>query len=261
MIYTVKLDTFEGPFDLLVYLIENAKMSIYDIRITEITNQYIAYIEKAKMLDVALASEFLTLAAALVEIKSKMLLPRIKIDETGNMEFEDPRNELVSRLLEYKRFKNAAELLEKSEELALCIFEKPKEDISQYTNEPDIYLSLDIKHFVAAFNQFLLRKKRLEEIRTNYEKPEEPKTTAEEKIDFIKSIFKIKNKRTVNFRDLLQFKNDKYEIALTFASILEMAKQGSIRLKQPVPFGDIKVIENTEGDKRNGEQENVEIGV
>ena len=250
MTYKVKLDIFEGPFDLLVYLIENARMSIYDIQVSEITRQYIDYIEKAKMLDVALASEFLVLASSLIEIKSKMLLPRVRIDELGNMELEDPRSELVSRLLEYKRFKNAAELLLKSEEQAMRVFVKPKEDISEYTGEPDIYLSLDLKRFVAAFAQFLHKKKKLEEIQKNYGTDDEPKVTAEEKMGFIRGLFKIKNKKTLGFKELLQSENDKYEIVVTFTSVLEMARQRIIKIRQAVPFGEIKV---TEGEKADGE--------
>ena len=258
MTYKVKLKTFEGPFDLLVYLIENARMSIYDIQVAEITAQYTAYLEKAKVLDVALASEFLVLAATLIEIKSKMLLPRMMVDEKGNTEFEDPRSGLVSRLLEYKRFKNAAELLEKGEEETRRVFEKPQEDISRYTDEPDIYLSLDIKHFITAFNQFLLKKKKLEEIHKNYTLTGEHRISMEEKIDFIKRVFKVRNKRTVSFKDLLQTKNDKYETVLTFASILEMASHRTIKLRQAVPFGDIKI---TEGANRYDEPENDKISV
>jgi len=282
MRYKVKLDVFEGPFDLLVYLIENAQMSIYDIQVAEITSQYMAYIEKAKSLDIALASDFLVLAAALIEIKSKMLLPRMKMDEEGNMEFEDPRSELVSRLLEYKRFKNAAELLEQTEEQAMRIFEKPQEDLSQYTNEPDIYLSLDIKHFITAFNQFLLKKKRVEEVKKNYSKPEIPKLTTEEKMDFIQKIFKVKNKRTLNFKELIQSEKDKYEIVVTFNAVLEMARLKTIKVKQPVPFGTIKITEGetksvnedetkietksenegwNKGEIKNGEQEDDKISV
>jgi len=243
MRYKVKLDIFEGPFDLLVYLIENAQMSIYDIQVAEITNQYVEYIERAKSLDIAIASEFLVLAAALIEIKSKMLLPRVKMDVEGNIELEDPRSELVSRLLEYKRFKNAAELLEQSEELAMRVFEKPQEDMSVYTNEPDIYLSLDIKTFITSFNQFLTKKKRVEDVKRRYTRPEKPKITAEEKIEFIRKIFKVENKRVVSFKELLQFEKDKYETVLTFSTILEMARQKTIKVKQQIPFGEIKISE------------------
>jgi len=258
MRYKVKLDVFEGPFDLLVYLIENAQMNIYDIQVAEITSQYLEYIETAKSLDIAVASEFLVLAAALIEIKSKMLLPRVKMDEDGNMELEDPRSELVSRLLEYKRFKNAAELLEQAQSQALRSFEKPQEDISQYTNEPDIYLSLEIKPFIAAFNQFLQKKKRVEEVRKTYTKPEKTKLTTEEKIEFIQKVFALNNSATVSFTDLLQSEKDKYEIAVTFSTILEMARQNAIRLKQKVPFGEIKIsnLKNTTDGGEYGEQKN-----
>ena len=249
MSYKVKLDIFEGPFDLLVYLIENARMSIYDIKISEITRQYTDYIEKAKLLDIALASEFLVLAAALIEIKSKMLLPRVRLDDEGNMEFDDPRSELVARLLEYKRFKNAAEQLLLSEEQAVRVFEKPKEDISLYTGEPDIYLSLDLRQFVAAFKQFLYKKKRLEEIQRDYTKNDDPKVTMEEKISFIRNIFKVKNRKTLSFRELLQSERDKYEVVVTFASILEMARQHIVKLRQAAPFGEIKVT----GERIDGE--------
>ena len=253
MRYKVKLDVFEGPFDLLVYLIENAQMNIYDIQVAEITNQYVAYIARAKALDIAIASEFLVLAAALIEIKSKMLLPRFKVDEDGNSEFEDPRSELVSRLLEYKRFKNAAELLEQAETEAMFIFEKPQEDLSQYTNEPDIFLKLDTKSFMQAFKKFLHKKKRVEEIKKSYTKSARPKITTEEKMDFIKKIFKVKGKRTVSFKDLIQSEKDKYEVAVTFSSVLEMARQKAIKVKQQVPFGEIKITEGATNSETEGE--------
>jgi segregation and condensation protein A len=107
--YRIKLNVFEGPFDLLVYLIENAEMSIYDIKISEITNQYISYVEELKSTDINLSSEFMVLAAELIDLKSKMLLPRQKTDEEGVA--EDPRTDLAMRILEYKKFKLASELL------------------------------------------------------------------------------------------------------------------------------------------------------
>ena len=127
--YKVKLQSFEGPFDLLVYLIENAEMSIYDIKISEITTQYLAYIKAMEERDVALAAEFMVLASSLIEIKSKMILPRMTEDGQALVE-EDPRTELVTRLVEYKQFKEIAEMLEQREEHSFNIFEKPQEDIS-----------------------------------------------------------------------------------------------------------------------------------
>ena len=108
--YKVRLQSFEGPFDLLVYLIETAEMSIYDIKISQITNQYLEYLQAMQERNIAVATEFMVLAASLIEIKSKMILPRVSQEETALTE-EDPRTELVERLLEYKRFKQAAQLL------------------------------------------------------------------------------------------------------------------------------------------------------
>ena len=110
MSYKVSLQTFEGPFDLLVYLIENAQMSIYDIKIAEITKQYMEYIETMKSMDVLVATEFMVLAATLIDIKSKMLLPRTATID-GTYIDEDPRSELVERLLEYKKYKRGADFL------------------------------------------------------------------------------------------------------------------------------------------------------
>lgn len=152
--YKVRLQSFEGPFDLLVYLIETAEMSIYDIKISQITNQYLEYLQAMQERNIAVATEFMVLAASLIEIKSKMILPRVSQEETALTE-EDPRTELVERLLEYKRFKQAAQLLEEREEIGMRMFEKPQEDISAYLENPDEYLSLDLKQFAAAFRLFI----------------------------------------------------------------------------------------------------------
>ena len=129
--YKVKLQAFEGPFDLLVYLIENARMNIYDIRVSEITAQYLDYIEQMQQMDVTVSSEFMVLAAELIELKSRMLLPRSN-PETGEVVAEDPRTELVARILEYKTFKTLSGYLAEREEHGFMVREKPQEDISQY---------------------------------------------------------------------------------------------------------------------------------
>ena len=135
MAYKVKLDNFEGPFDLLVYLIENARMSIYDIKVAEITTQYIEYISALEEADVVLSAEFFLLAAELIDLKSKMLLPRFH--GTGEEEeAEDPREGLVQRILEYKQFKGISQMLADRELLARRVMEKPQEDISMYIEDP-----------------------------------------------------------------------------------------------------------------------------
>lgn len=238
MSYKIKLDIFEGPFDLLVYLIENARMSVYDIQVSKITTQYLEYIERMQALDVNLATEFMVLAAALIEIKSKMLLPRMKPEGEGVLE-EDPRTELVQRILEYKRFKSAAELLELQEEQNQRVFEKPKEDLSPFTKEPDEYLTLDLSQFVKAFHLFLQKKKKLEEIKHNYSKVERQKITIESRIEYIKGLFRFKEKRKLSFRELLKPESNRYEVVLTFVSMLEMIRQKSISVNQNVNFGEI----------------------
>jgi segregation and condensation protein A len=238
MSYKIKLDIFEGPFDLLVYLIENARMSVYDIQISEITDQYIKYLNDLKALDINLATEFMVLAAALIEIKSKLLLPRMKKDGEGIAE-EDPRTELVQRILEYKRFKAAAELLELSEENMLRIFEKPKEDLTPYTKEPDEFLNLDINQFMKAFQMFLLKKKKLEEIKKNYAKVERQKITIESKIEYIKGLFHMDGKKFLSFNELLTPECSRYDLVLTFVSMLEMIRQKAVTVRQNVNFGEI----------------------
>ena len=175
--YRVKLDVFEGPFDLMVYLIEHAQMSIYDIRISEITDQYMEYVGSMQEADVNVYSEFMVLAAALLEIKSKMLLPRSVPENDSGEVPEDPRTELVAKLVEYKRFKTISEMLEKRWESASLHLEKPQEDLAEYTGEPDEYLSLDIEQFIAAFEKFLNRKKKLEEIKAHHRRSEKQRIT------------------------------------------------------------------------------------
>ena len=151
--YKVKLSIFEGPFDLLVYLIENAQMNIYDIKISEITRQYLGYIDIMREKDVAVAIEFMVLAAQLIEIKSKMLLPGKIADGDGVVD-EDPREGLVARILEYKKFKILSAMLAEREEAGFDIWEKPQEDLSEYTDEPDEYLSLELSKFVCFLTSF-----------------------------------------------------------------------------------------------------------
>lgn len=259
MSYKIKLDVFEGPFDLLVYLIENARMNIYDIQISEITDQYVKYIEDMKSLDVNLATEFMVLAAALIEIKSKLLLPRMKPDGDGVVE-EDPRAELVQKILEYKRFRAAAELLEQSEEDNQRVFEKPKEDLAPYTKEPDELLNLDISQFMKAFKMFLLKKKKLEEIRKNYTRVERQKITIESKIEFIINLFRSKEQRRLSFKELLTPGASRYDLVLTFVSMLEMIRQKSISVRQNVNFGEILIsMADIEQDGGSELQEEGEI--
>lgn len=240
MSYKVKLQSFEGPFDLLVYLIENAEMSIYDIEISKITGQYLDYIKAMEEMDIMVSTEFMVLASSLIEIKSKMILPRI--NEIGEgVVTDDPRDELVSRILEYKRFKRASQILEEREELAERIFQKPQEDISQYLEQPDEYLSLDLKQFANAFSSFIEKKQRIETVKRHYTRIEREKATMESRISFIANTLRQKLGKVFKFGELIPNKKDKYDVVVTFMSLLEMAKQRVVNVKQTSTYGLIEI--------------------
>ncbi len=188
MSYKVKIREFEGPFDLLVYLIENSEMSIYDIRISEITGEYLEYLSTMKEMNINVSSEFLVLAAELLNIKSRMMLPQA---ESGGPDVvtEDPRNALVERLIAYKRCKMASIMLGEQAEAMENVLEKPQEDISEYLDNPDEYLSLGLADFARAFSQFLIRKQRIEETRRRYTRIERDRETMESRMEYIRDTF------------------------------------------------------------------------
>ena len=241
MSYRVKLNVFEGPFDLLVYLIEHARMSIYDIKISEITNQYIEYVEKLRNEDINLSSEFMVLAAALLEIKSKMLLPRAVSDDGVSDIMEDPRTELVAKLAEYKKFKAVSEMLEGRFEQTAMQLEKPQEDLTEFTGEPDEYLIIDPDKFRTAFEAFLQRRKKLEEIRIHHRRSEKQRITNEIRMENIKCFFRENNEAEADFRELIEDRNDMYDVAVTFSSVLEMMKESKLTAQQKYLFGDIRI--------------------
>ena len=241
MSYKVRLQTFEGPFDLLVYLIENAEMSIYDIKISEITSQYLAYIQTMQEMDVHVASEFMVLASALIEIKSKMILPRMVDPGDGNVVEEDPRTELVARLLEYKRFKQAAEILQEQEERCAHIYEKPQEDISAYLDEPDEYLRLDLAQFANAFNLFIQKKQKVDSVRKHYTRIERERARMEERISYIAGMLRKSIGQIFSFKEFIHNKKDRYDVVVTFVSLLEMAKNRIVQVDQKSTYGDIQV--------------------
>ncbi|MHC5173839.1 MAG: segregation and condensation protein A [Planctomycetota bacterium] len=143
--YKVQLDSFAGPLDLLLYLVRKEEVDIYDIPVSRVTEQYIQYIEMLKMLDIDLAGEFLVMAATLMEIKSVMLLPRPELDETGDGDIQDPRAELVRQLLEYKKFKDAANLLQDAAEERKLRFTRSDTILEKIkpTQEPELDLDHD----------------------------------------------------------------------------------------------------------------------
>ena len=237
MAYKVKLDVFEGPFDLLVYLIEHARMSIYDIRVSEITTQYLDYIAQMEAADINVAEEFMVLAAELIELKSRMLLPRNVEDPA--QESEDPRAELVARILEYKQYKEMAAFLQEQEELVSHIHTKPQDDLSVYTDEADELLKTDSAQFAAAFRSFLFRKKKLEDMHRVYERIERRRMSVENKINQIRAYFR--GKKELYFSEMVEGDGSAYNKVITFMSVLQLLKDRQINAEQKKRFGDIKI--------------------
>ena len=236
--YKVKLDIFVGPFDLLVYLIEHAKMSIYDIRVSEITTQYLQYIADMQAQDVSVAQEFMVLAAELIELKSRMLLPKQAQDEAGEEE-DDPRADLVARILEYKRYKEMAAFLEEEADAAAHSRTKPQEDLTPYIGDPEELLKTDMNAFVKAFYAFLFRKQRLDEMRRVYERVERQRMSVENRIVQIRDMFR--GKKKLMFSEMIKEDSSPYNQVITFMSLLELLKQKSVTAEQKKRFGDITV--------------------
>lgn len=249
--YRIKLDVFEGPFDLLVYLIETSEMDICDIQIAEITVQYIEYIKQMQALNIEIAQEFMVMAATLLQIKSRMLLPQTE-DDLQLEEYEDPKKELTEKLIEYKRFKEAAAMLGAREGMMASVFTKPGEDLQKYAGEEDEYLKLGINEFLSTFKQFLDKSRRVEEVKKRYTRLERARLTVEMKIEEIFSFFKEKLYRPIFFSELISSKGDTAEEVLTFSSVLQMMKAGGVDAKQDYNFADIELFIAKRDEEENG---------
>ncbi|WP_210365594.1 segregation/condensation protein A [Bacillus sp. REN3] len=240
MQYNVKIEAFEGPLDLLLHLINRLEIDIYDIPVAEITEQYLVYIHAMKELQLDVASEYLVMAATLLAIKSKMLLPKHEeeLDEGFEYELEeDPRNELVERLIEYKKFKEAANDLKLLEQERGLMYTKPPSDLSEYTKEvhtENTDLDISIYDMLGAF-QKLMRRKRLQ-------KPMSTKITRQEisiekRMEEIVGFLKTSGKRR-RFNELFP-ESDKTHIVVTFLAILELIKRKEINVEQEQNFAEI----------------------
>lgn len=243
--YKVRIDKFEGPFDLLIYLLENAKMDIYDIKVAEITEQYIAYLKEMEDLNIEVETEFIVLAAVLIRLKSHMLLPRVSDNPDDDVIVEDPRMELATRILDYMRTKESAEMLQEREEYNLAIHEKPAEDLSKYVGEPDEILKASDEQLVNAFILFLTRKKKIEEVQRRYQRVRRRKESIETRIKDMTKILELRltpDKSGISFMELLPEEPDRYDITLSFMSLLSMIKNQGYDAEQQENFGEITVV-------------------
>ena len=239
MAIPVKLEVFEGPLDLLLHLIDKNKVDIYDIPIVEITDQYIAYVEQMEEENLDVVSEFLIMAATLIEIKSRMLLPKEEKEEE-----EDPREELVRRLLEYKIYKYAAEELSQMRDEADHVFygnaQMPKEvlEYEEKVEAEDVIGDLTLRKLNEIFQSVMKKKQdKIDPIRSNFGKIKKEEVRVEEKITYIrKQLYGLKN---INFRTLLEIQPTKTQLVVTFLAVLELMKMGLIEVKQEDIHGDI----------------------
>lgn len=228
MDYKIVLDGFEGPLDLLLSLIERAKIDIYDIPINIITEQYIEYIYAMEELNLSIASEFIMMAATLLEIKSKMLLPQeVIIVDDEEIEI-DPREELIQRLIEYKKYKEAAEELRVSEDIESKVYYKPREDLSNFD---DIYedIQFDLKLLLKSINRIIGRRG-MGNITMDISEIQREEFTLKDCMDEL--LIKLKLKNRIIFEDLLSENFSKNEIVTYFLSVLELLKLRKIKVIQ-----------------------------
>ncbi len=232
--FEIKLENFNGPLDLLLYFIKRDKIDIYDIPITQITDEYIQVIDKAKKLDISIAGEFLFMASMLLRIKTQMLLPR-KIDEEG-FEIDDPRIDLVAQLIEYKKFKSIAHQLKQIHENNKNIFFRSdskvvydkSNQVSDYLKEVTLY---DISKI---FKEAIDNAPTVDTFKIYKEI-----VSLKKQKSFIISLFK--DKDILSLKKLVKRLKDKMEIIVTFLALLEMIKEGEIICHQKQNFDDIKI--------------------
>ncbi len=243
MAIPVKLEVFEGPLDLLLHLIEKNKVDIYDIPIVEITRQYLDYVKELPKDDLNTVSEFMVMAATLLDIKCKMLLPKVENEEG---EEEDPRAELVQKLLEYKMYKYMSyELKDMQIDGEKYLYKEPTipDEVKNYKAPIDYEELLGETTLISLNEIFNACLKRIEDkvdpIRSNFGKIEKEEVDINQKQDFIANY--ITSHKKCSFRNLLSEQRTKMEVIVTFMVILELIKTGNVEVSQSEAFGDIDI--------------------
>jgi len=249
--YNIKIQNFEGPFDLLFHLIEKNKFNIYDIPINEIADQYMDYLFSMRELNLDMASEFLVMAATLLHIKSRMLLPENR-EKAG--EEEDPREELVSRLVEYKKYKQLSEFLKEREKYWGMVFYKLPEVISFESEEQ--MLEMSPWELRRVYQEILKRNKR----KINSKAMDVEQIIQQEKVSLkakMREIARILlNRAFFRFSEFFSLKNrTKAEVVTGFLAVLELVKLKKARIEQKKLFSEILIYRSGEVSKRHGEEE------
>lgn len=235
-----RINDFEGPLDLLLHLIKDSKMDIMNIEIEKITAQYMNYINSQEKMNLEVSSEYLVLASELLEIKSKMLLPSVKSEDCEDEE-NDPREELVNRLLEYQAYKDITKVLQEKELLRKEIYTKTPENVSNYVDEVhEIHADVTLDDLVNALKKYYQRKLESKPLKTKVTVNE---ISVSSRRSDIKSI--LKDKKRISFFELFPIVSKDYIVA-TFLAVLEMAKSRELIIKQDRAFEDIvcEVVES-----------------
>ena len=232
--YPVKLDNFEGPLDLLLHLIRKHEIDIYDIPIALVTEQYLAYLDLMQELDLDVAGEFLVMAATLIHIKSRMLVPRIETQEEAE-ELEDPRDALVQRLLEHQQFRAAAELLHERETVRSAQWTRPDGRVADLADEPiERELEVDLFSLLQAFQAVVTRAR------------ERPKFAVPSALMSIETrigqlLERLSDTQACGFEELFSDAETRPAFITTFLALLEMIRLKLVRVFQGGPFGPIRV--------------------
>ena len=237
--YSVKLDIFEGPLDLLLHLIKDSKLDIQTIKLADITQQYLDYMNSLDLLNLDNAADFLEVAATLIEIKSKKLLPR---EEEIIEDEEDPETLLKRRLEEYKLFKDASERLKEIEDVNK-LYKAPNKEAGDYRI---VLKQMNIDNLIKAFSLLLIKTQETS-VTHNEKTIERERFTVEEKIFEIKSL--LINTDKLSFNALVNEDFSRSEIINLFLALLELLKRQYIKVEQSEIYGDIDIYRNDEGEK------------
>lgn len=242
----VKIDSFEGPLDLLLHLIQKAEVDIYDISVSEITTQYVDYIHEMQQMELEIASEFLVMAATLLAIKSKMLLPKKEelFDPLLDMEEMDPREELILRLIEYKKYKELAFQLREKEVARSQIYTRPADNLSMFIEqeEPNPVANISLFDLLEAFQDVIRVKEQ-----APMTKVERDELSIDTRMLEIKELITLKGK--ITFVQLFEKGWSKDGLIVTFLALLELMKKKEISCEQPSLFADIWISHYSEAEQ------------
>ena len=242
----IQLDAFEGPLDLLYHLIEKNEIDIYDIPIADLTEQYLAYLDGAENKNMDGMSEFVVMAATLLEIKSKMLLPKGKPVAEEGEEAIDPREELVKRLLEYKKIRDIADQWKEREEAASMIFYKKQDravaKLREKEEQPleDFLQGVTLSDLYHAFQEAMNRKEaRTDRVRSTFRSVERDLFTMQDKMEYIRDLLILQPR--ITFFGMFRPQAKKTEKVVTFLALLELIKMKEVQVEQEKTFGEIYI--------------------